>query len=546
LLNSLWNALHSSFNNVLDHQVNISVLDKIGNKLISSWFLFLKEEFKIAINSCNNSSTPGLDKLSWNHLKSVLKHEDCLANIIGIANTCINLGYWPNHFKKSTTIIIPKPNKLSYNSPKSFRLIVLLNMLGKLIKKVIRERIQFHIAANDFIYPSQLGRLKFKSTTDARVTLTHIIRLGWSKNLPTSTLAFDILQFFPLLNHCLLTKIIHKASLNNCVIDFFSNYLIDRKTNYSWNNFSSSIFHVNISIGQGLALSPILLALYLLLFLYILEKRLKNLKIPISIISFVDDGLFISQDKSLEVSNACLFYSYNVMSNLLDKFGLVAEHLKTEIFHFSRMHGLFNPPPLDFSSLGGPILSPKNSWKYLSFIFNRKLTFHQHIDFYSNRAISSVKCMKLLGNSSCSISPLQKRLLYKCCILSIALYSFQLWFYNHVPLLYPFKTLNKIQRRAAIWILDAFKTSLTEGVEALTGLISIKSHVQKLGRRSQLRAISLPLNHIIRSLMDFPIIINIHPLSAPSQIVKKQKSKGILPMLTTDHIEFLLPFSSPP
>jgi len=54
------------------------------------------------------------------------------------------------------------------------------------------------------------------------------------------------------------------------------------------------IFNINVGVGQGSALSPILFALYLSPFIYILENRLKNLKIPISIISFVDDGLFIS------------------------------------------------------------------------------------------------------------------------------------------------------------------------------------------------------------------------------------------------------------
>ena len=52
-------------------------------------------------------------------------------------------------------------------------------------------------------------------------------------------------------------------------------------------------FEVNVGVGQGLALSPILLALYLTLFLYILEKCLKNLKIPISMLFFVDDELII-------------------------------------------------------------------------------------------------------------------------------------------------------------------------------------------------------------------------------------------------------------
>jgi len=73
-------------------------------------------------------------------------------------------------------VIIPKPNKMAYDQPKSFHPIVLLNTLGKLIKKVVVERLQFIVANNDFIYPSQLGELKFKSTTDAGVALTHIVQ----------------------------------------------------------------------------------------------------------------------------------------------------------------------------------------------------------------------------------------------------------------------------------------------------------------------------------------------------------------------------------
>jgi len=93
-----------------------------------------------------------------------------------------------------------------------------------------------------------------------------------------------------------------------------------------------------------------------------LEKCLKNLKIPVSILFFVDDGLFISQNISLHVSNANLFYSYNIVSNLLTKFGLVMKHRKTEVFHFSKQRGEFNPPPLDLTPIGGLVLHPKDSW----------------------------------------------------------------------------------------------------------------------------------------------------------------------------------------
>jgi len=174
-INNLWCALHSTFNMANNRQVDITILDKINDKFIVPWPEFSREEFKFVLSSCNNSSTPGPDKLSWNHLKIIFEDNECLDIFVQIANACINLGYWLLHFKISTMIVISKPNKKSYDSSKSFRPIVLLNTMGKLIEKVIRERLQFNIVSNNFIYPSQLGGLKFKLTVDASVALIHTI-----------------------------------------------------------------------------------------------------------------------------------------------------------------------------------------------------------------------------------------------------------------------------------------------------------------------------------------------------------------------------------
>ena len=110
----------------------------------------------------------------------------------------------------------------------------------------------------------------------------------------TSSLAFNIMQFFPSLNHYLLALILGKAKFDSRVVNFFSNYLVNRQTKYLWNNFSSSLFDINMGVGQGSALSSILSTLYLSLFLYILEKCLKNLDLKFSILSFVDDSLLIT------------------------------------------------------------------------------------------------------------------------------------------------------------------------------------------------------------------------------------------------------------
>ena len=267
-------------------------------------------------------------------------------------------------------VVIFKPNKASFNSSKLYYPIVLLNTIGKLFEEMIGECLQFYMISNSFIHSSQLRGLKQRSTIDIVVVLTHIIQLEWVKNLTTSTLVFNISQFFLFLNHQLLPLILDKAGLNHKISIFFKNYLVGRKTKYLWNDFISPLFNVNIGVRQGSALSPILSALYLSPVFLSLENHLKILKIPISIISFVDNGLFISQNKSISHSNTKLFCSYNIISSLLTKCSLVVEHGKTDIFHFSKSHRTFNLPPLDLSTLGGSILLPKETWRYLDFIFN--------------------------------------------------------------------------------------------------------------------------------------------------------------------------------
>jgi len=55
-------------------------------------------------------------------------------------------------------------------------------------------------------------------------------------------------------------------------------------------------FNTNVGVGQGLALSPILSAIYLAPVIKTFKKRIKNLKenIPTDILSFVDNSLLIS------------------------------------------------------------------------------------------------------------------------------------------------------------------------------------------------------------------------------------------------------------
>jgi len=232
-LEALWNALHSSYNSADNRAISTRFLDGINQCNDIDWPPFTGQEFKDAIAKCSNASSPGPDHITWRHLKLLILDKACLSKVVDIANACITIGYWPDQFKESTSVIILKPNKTSYNTPKLFRPIVLLNTMGKLIEKVISNRLQFHLLANGFLDPNQLGGIRQRLTIDAGMYFTHLIHAGWMKECHTSVIAFDIAQFFPSLNHDFLSLCLAKAGLNANVLKFFINYHSNRSTTYT-------------------------------------------------------------------------------------------------------------------------------------------------------------------------------------------------------------------------------------------------------------------------------------------------------------------------
>lgn len=174
-LEELWQALHQTFHSAQDHYINLHLIDKIPLRPLSEWLPFFKVEFTNIIEKCNSMSTLRSDHVSWNYLKILMTDNKYITKFVNIANDCINLGYWPLHFKKLTLIIILKPNKLVYDSPKTFHPIVLLNTIRKFIEKVISERLQAYLITSNFIYPNQLGRLKHCLTIDSGLYITYLI-----------------------------------------------------------------------------------------------------------------------------------------------------------------------------------------------------------------------------------------------------------------------------------------------------------------------------------------------------------------------------------
>ncbi|CAA7264637.1 unnamed protein product [Cyclocybe aegerita] len=421
---------------------------ELPDEPVREWADFSEHELLSALKGCSNSSAPGLDHVTWVHLKELLKDKHVLVLFIVLANACLRVGHWPHIFKESLLVIVLKPNKPSYSVLKAFRLIVLLITFGKLIEKMIANRIQFDAVKHDIFHPNQLGGIRQRSTEDAGLILTHLVRAGWVKGLQTSTLAFDIAQFFPSINYEVFMAVLRKQGFSPILVEFFASYLVGRSTVYCWNTFQSDSQSADVGVRQGSALLPVISGLFIapVMKLFYIKAALLNM----TLLSFVDDGTILAQSKQLDDNNVGLHKAYKIIYLLFVAFALVLEHDKTELFHFSRQQDAYNPS-LDLGyapHTGATPLKPKTYWRYLGFYFDMGSRF-----------------------MSIGLSPKQWCLLYRLCVVPIATYGYRLWYFDGTRNKGAMNQLKRMQRKAALWITGAFRTSPTGSLEALAGLI---------------------------------------------------------------------------
>jgi len=78
ILTDLWHALHNSYNSAENRPVNVCFLNEIPQVDTIKWSIFSKQEFRNAIAKYSSLSSPGLDHISWRHLKPLLSNDLCL------------------------------------------------------------------------------------------------------------------------------------------------------------------------------------------------------------------------------------------------------------------------------------------------------------------------------------------------------------------------------------------------------------------------------------------------------------------------------------
>lgn len=130
-------------------------------------------ELKTVARNLKAKTAPGPDGITNEVVKRVVSLNPVV--LTKVYNNCLEKGVFPKAWKNARLVLIRKGDK-PLDEPSSYRPICLLDCLGKLLEKILDNRLRRFLEENSGLHDKQFGFRKGRSTIDALNTLKATIR----------------------------------------------------------------------------------------------------------------------------------------------------------------------------------------------------------------------------------------------------------------------------------------------------------------------------------------------------------------------------------
>lgn len=423
--------------------------------------LFTDFEIRSAAQTLKNKKAPGPDGVPSEVIKLVADHFPNLMKYL--FNECLKVGVFPTRWKSARLILLDKGKGGNPQSASSYRPLCMLDGMGKLLEKLIRNRLQAAIEAAGDYSDNQHGFRKGHSTINAVkqvVTAVHQARNFSYQARPIVLLvtldvknAFNSLQWADVLN-----ALENKFNAPKYLLRIIDDYLKNRRVLYDTDR---GVREKEMTAGaaQGSVLGPDLWN--------IMYDGLLRIETPdnTSLVGYADDVAAIITARDIEIAQIRLAQIMRRVSTWINAHGLQLALEKTEVVLLTgrrierNIHFQINDIPLE----------NKHSIKYLGVVIDRKLNFREHILKACNKAAAMTAALGRIMTNVRGPRASKRRLLFRAAE-SIVLYGAEIYAdatkkrKNRVQMYH-------VQRQGALRISSAYRTVSEPAIFVVAGLI---------------------------------------------------------------------------
>ena len=368
-------------------------------------------EIKNVIRSFKNNKAPGTDGITYLILKKLPKKG--IVYLTKISNSIMDLGFFPDQWKTSKTIVILKKNK-NPALALSYRPISLLDHTSKVVEKIIGKRIDEFTHQNNILINEQFGFRMNHNTVQQIARFTNQITKEFNNKKHTGAVFLDMEKAFDTVWHFGLIYKLINYNFPKYLIKIISSYLSNRKMNVHYNKVISSTKHVTAGVPQGSILGPKLFLLYINDI-----PRNKNTSLAI----FADDSaLFTSSYRIDTIINRLEKTSLKIIK-FFTKWKLKNNKEKTEAIIFTRRRPIIN----SCINIENYEIKWSTQVKYLGITLDERLTYSAHINNIVNKCTGLLIMLYPLINRNSKLSVENKLLIYKSIIRPVISYGCPVW-----------------------------------------------------------------------------------------------------------------------
>ena len=404
------------------------------------------EEIKQALSKCSPSSAPGPDGIPYRVWKRVNTTKPTI--LLELLSPLVALGYHPPCLKHANGVILDKPGKPSYDTPPSFRIIVLLKTISKILERIMTVRLSDMARRAGILHPNQCGSLPGLSTSDACATLIHEVRTLQRPRWAVSTLFLDIKAGFDNVNASKLRSLLLDKNIPSYMEHWVTSFLSERSCTLVFQGAPGTVAPVEVGTPQGSPISPLLFLIYV---------APLHSAIPRGVmLSYVDDFSLTVALNSYRTNIRRLQDLFRTLTRRGDRLEVKFLVPKTELIHW-RTPSQRSPPSQAHIALDGLIFHPAGVVRWLGYWLSLALNSQHHFAHRVSLAQASFSFVKRLSSPGAEVRPFLNHCIALGLLLPILTYGSDLL----VPNAHSLGAMNSFWHRTCRWVTNCFFTTTT-------------------------------------------------------------------------------------
>ncbi len=473
-------AMYSSF---LKIQTNEELL---SNESIQ-WSRVIEGEIKYAINFSALRKALESDEMSFAIIQRAYKTISKIFNLV--YSDLIENDYHSKIWREGTRIILKKSDKSNYLISKTYRIITLLNCLGKVAEKIIAVQLSYTAEINNkLLNCDQMKGRKQRSAINAVLNLVHDAQMMKSRENTLICLLLDVKEVF---DHVVLKQLVKKLiklkiSIN--LINWVKCFLQNRIIGLAFDDERQKSKKISTEISQDSFISLILFLIYIRYLFSKIRAKFENLQS----LSYIDDVTLYIEGRNIDKNVKMLENAAKIAFTWAENNAVQFDDSKSELIHFESHKTTLNQMII---LLNNTIIKSKTCVQWLKVWLNRKLNFKVYVQTKIATVTRTLHSLFRLMNSEWELNVKSEKQLYLTCVTSISDYDAEIWWNNQKSYLVKFR---KLQNAALRKILNAFRTSSINAMQIEVEIPSMKMQLDQKCKNYAIWIVKLPKKHSIR------------------------------------------------